>query len=150
MWEVADFVGAELIAVNGLVLYFQSKRRFPSWTSRVRVPSPAPFLFNNLQRSSSLSKAISAPHARTNGVEGSGASPKLFILKYLQNLNASRARWQSVEKSVLPTCVGHPEDVLGMLRGGNIAMDWPQVRTCLPGSRIASIHSVRLRVHTPQ
>ena len=24
------------------VLYFQSKRRFPSWTSRVRTPSPAP------------------------------------------------------------------------------------------------------------
>src|SRR3974390_1908735 len=47
MWEVADFVGAELIAMNGLVLYFQSKRRFPSWTSRVRVPSPAPS-FNNL------------------------------------------------------------------------------------------------------
>src|SRR5262249_19240412 len=41
MWEVADFVDTELIAVNGLVLCFQSKRRFPSWTSRVRVPSPA-------------------------------------------------------------------------------------------------------------
>jgi len=50
MWEVADFVDAELTAVNGLVLYFQSKRRFPSWTSRVRTPSPAPFFHNNLAR----------------------------------------------------------------------------------------------------
>jgi hypothetical protein len=33
MCEVADFVVAELIAMNGLVLYFQSKRRFPRWTS---------------------------------------------------------------------------------------------------------------------
>jgi hypothetical protein len=49
--EVADFVGAELTAVNGLVLYFQSKRRFPSWTSRVRVPSPAPS-FQSLPRTS--------------------------------------------------------------------------------------------------
>ena len=38
MWEVADSVDTELIAVNGLVLYFQSKRKFPSWMSRIRSP----------------------------------------------------------------------------------------------------------------
>jgi hypothetical protein len=42
MSEVTDFVDAELTAVNGLVFYFQSKRRFPSWTSPVRTRSPAP------------------------------------------------------------------------------------------------------------
>ena len=30
-------------ALNADVLYFQSRFRFPSWTSRVRVPSPAPY-----------------------------------------------------------------------------------------------------------
>ncbi len=30
------------------VVYFQTAVNFPSWTSRVRVPSPAPFLFNGL------------------------------------------------------------------------------------------------------
>jgi len=32
------------------VLYFQMTCKFPSWTSWVRIPSPAPFRINHLQR----------------------------------------------------------------------------------------------------
>src|ERR1017187_4746746 len=46
--EVADFLGSVCISVSAIVLYIQSTRRFPSWTSRVRTPSPAPFNFNNI------------------------------------------------------------------------------------------------------
>ena len=70
--EVADFVCTELIAVNGLVLYFQSKRIFPSWTSRVRTPSPAPFLFNKFQWTHRSRSGFQPPLARLNGVERSG------------------------------------------------------------------------------
>jgi hypothetical protein len=33
---------SECIAMVAFVLYFQTRPDFPSWTSRVRVPSPAP------------------------------------------------------------------------------------------------------------
>jgi hypothetical protein len=49
MSEVADFHAPVFTAVDAIVVYFQSTVIFPSWTSRVRVPSPAPFLFNHLQ-----------------------------------------------------------------------------------------------------
>ena len=40
--EVAESVRPESIAVDALCVYLQSTIRFPSWTSRVRSPSPAP------------------------------------------------------------------------------------------------------------
>src|ERR1039457_5331156 len=42
MSEVADFHAPVFTAVDAIVVYFQSTVIFPSWTSRVRVPSPAP------------------------------------------------------------------------------------------------------------
>src|SRR5579872_7038656 len=42
MPEVAEFLVPVFAAVDAIVLYFQSTVIFPSWTSRVRVPSPAP------------------------------------------------------------------------------------------------------------
>jgi hypothetical protein len=50
-------------ALNADVLSFQYTRRFPSWTSRVRVPSPAPFLFNRLQLTSPCPRLILASSA---------------------------------------------------------------------------------------
>jgi hypothetical protein len=41
--EVADFLGPVCIALGAYGLYFQFTVIFPSWTSRVRFPSPAPF-----------------------------------------------------------------------------------------------------------
>jgi hypothetical protein len=40
-----DFSDSEDDAIDAIVLYFQSTPNFPSWTSRVRSPSPA-FLFS--------------------------------------------------------------------------------------------------------
>jgi hypothetical protein len=48
MAEVADFHAPVFTAVDAIVFYFQSTFIFPSWTSRVRTPSPAPLLFNKL------------------------------------------------------------------------------------------------------
>jgi hypothetical protein len=42
MEEVAESVGPESTAVDANVLYLQSTVVFPSWTSGVRVPFPAP------------------------------------------------------------------------------------------------------------
>jgi hypothetical protein len=36
-------------AIDAIVLYFQSISVFPSWTSRVRSPSPALIVFKDLQ-----------------------------------------------------------------------------------------------------
>jgi hypothetical protein len=42
MPEVVESVAPVFTAVDAVVVYFQSTVIFPSWTSRVRPPSPAP------------------------------------------------------------------------------------------------------------
>ena len=44
--EVAEFNRPGFIALDAIVFYFQSALSFPSWTSRVRTPSPAPFFID--------------------------------------------------------------------------------------------------------
>jgi hypothetical protein len=55
-------------ALDAYVHCFQSLSKFPSWTSRVRVPSPAPFSFNQLQRSASPGSKYSRRIVPLNGV----------------------------------------------------------------------------------
>src|SRR5271154_3767364 len=103
MSEVADFVDAELTAVNGLVVYFQSKRRFPSWTSPVRTRSPAPFIFNQL---ASFAPSPSGKSSRFGPLNGGywrvleGKRVDAFVFNGLNPLNASRGRWHSIETAL--------------------------------------------------
>jgi hypothetical protein len=53
MAEVADFHAPVFTAVDAILVDFQSTVISPSWTSRVRVPSPA-HVFNSLQPNQSF------------------------------------------------------------------------------------------------
>jgi hypothetical protein len=87
--------------VSAIVLYIQSTRRFPSWTSRVRAPSPAPLLFNHL---ASLAQSPSGKLSRfvpLNGGYWEGIRVDALVFNGLSPVNASRAGWHSSANSKL-------------------------------------------------
>ena len=61
-----------IIALGAYVLCLQRKSIFPSWTSWVRVPSPAPFPFNQLRCSEGLPTTFCPRITHVNGVDWSG------------------------------------------------------------------------------
>ena len=95
---------------------------FPSWTSRVRTPSPAP----SFQQ---LSDFLEVLQKSSNGVQRSLRSSKLFILNGSVGKNASRIRWHSsAARNPLNLMLETDELTRGLFKTGPIVFMVSRVR----------------------
>jgi hypothetical protein len=91
--KIGEILSLSIDAVDAYVLYFQSTVDFPSWTSRVRVPSPAPVF-----QSHSDLLPIGVPLLM--GTPQKAFAAKTLISKRSRPMNASGPRWHSIANGV--------------------------------------------------